>query len=61
MRRGELLNAKWEHIDRGKKLLHIHETKTWHSRAIPQKTIMAIRVIEANENYEKNIASQRML
>ena len=52
MRRGELLNAKWEHIDRGKRLLHIPETKTGHSRAIPLSS-KAIRVIEASENQQQ--------
>ena len=52
MQRGELLNARWEHIDRGKRLLHIPETKTGHSRAIPQIS-MAIRVIEASGNQQQ--------
>ena len=52
MRPGELLNLKWEHIDRGKRLLHIPETKTGHSRAIPLSN-NAIRVIKASGNQQQ--------
>ena len=52
MRPGELLNLKWEHIDRGKRLLHIPETKTGPSRAIPLSN-NAIRVIKASGNQQQ--------
>ena len=52
MRRGELLNAKLEHIHRVKRLLYIPETKTNHSRSIPLSS-KAIRVIEASGNQEQ--------
>lgn len=35
MRRGELVNVKWEHVDLKNKTLHIPETKTGVPRSVP--------------------------
>ena len=35
MRRGEIINLKWEHLDRERHLLLIPETKNGHARLIP--------------------------
>jgi len=38
MRRGELVNLRWEHVNLGKRTLHIPVTKNGHPRTIPLST-----------------------
>lgn len=45
MRRGEILKARWEHLDLDKRTLHIPETKNGHSRTIPLSPD-ALRLLE---------------
>lgn len=46
MRKGEILNLKWEHIDLKRRVLHIPETKNGHSRDIPLCS-RSIRVLKS--------------
>ena len=48
MRRGELLNAKWEHLDTQRGLLDIPETKNGSSRTIPL-TSRALEVLSSKQ------------
>jgi integrase len=38
MRRGELANLRWEHVDLRQSILHIPQTKTGYPRTIPLST-----------------------
>ncbi len=44
MRRGELVNLRWEHIDLTRRIAHLPDTKNGESRTVPLSTT-AIRVL----------------
>lgn len=48
MRRGEILNMKWDHVDIGKRSVVIPESKNGHSRVIPL-TKSALSVLRSLE------------
>lgn len=46
MRRGEILNMKWQDIDLDRKVLHIPITKTGHTRRIPLSTAAMVILMQ---------------
>ncbi|WP_290697441.1 site-specific integrase [Amphritea sp.] len=58
MRRGELVKAKWEHIDWQSRILHIPETKTGVPRDVPLSE-RALALLERMERSEERIFGVR--
>jgi integrase len=49
MRRGELLNLKWQHVDFERSLLYVTNTKTGHDRDVPVNSLVRSVLLELRE------------
>ena len=51
MRKGELLNLKWRHIDFNRGLIYVTNTKTGHDREVPMNSVARATLSNLQELY----------
>jgi integrase len=50
MRRGELLNLKWQHIDFARGLIYVTNTKTGYDRDVPMNSVVRETLLELQQS-----------